>query len=147
MRVFFDASVVIAALLSPTGGSALLFQYLKSGRITGIISQTVIEEIIEEDKFNKIKKSKEEIEKFIAQSGLVVRVAISADEISLYQNEVDIEDAHLIAGANLTKCSHLVTLDKKHLLRADIQERFLPLKIVSPKDLLLELLHISTKSD
>lgn len=139
MRVFFDASVIIAALLSPSGGSAQLLKYIKLGKIVGIISQTVIEEVLEEDKFQRIKKSKREIEQFIINSRLIVRKPITPGEIEPYQGLIDIEDAHLIAGANLTRCGHLVTLDRKHLLRADIQKKFLPLKIVSPGELLEEL--------
>src|SRR3990167_356865 len=139
MRVFFDASVIIAALLSPSGGSYQLLKYVKLGKITGITSQTVIEEILEEDKFSRIKKSKREIEQFIAESRLIVRKPISAGEIEPYQGLVDIEDAHLIAGANLTRCRYLATLDKKHLLRNDIQRKFLPLKIASPGQLLESL--------
>ena len=138
-RVFFDASIIIAALLSKTGGSSLLFQYIKRGRIIGITSQTAIDETLEEDKPKRIKKSKEEIEQFIAHSGLVVRESITLEEIAPYKDLVEVEDAHLIAGAKLTRCTHLVTLDKKHLLREDIQKRFLPLLIVSPKELLEEI--------
>jgi len=53
---------------------------------------------------------------------------------------IDAEDAHLVAGANLTNCSHLVSLNKKHVLREDVKKRFSPLKIVSPKEVLQELL-------
>ena len=138
MRVYFDASVIIAAFLSPKGGSALLFKYIKAGKISGITSQTAIEEIL--DKTEKLKKPKEEIEHFIAASGLVVRKSINMEEILPYQDLVDLEDTHLIAGAHLTKCTHLVTLDQKHLLRSDIQEKFLPLRILSPKELLEEII-------
>ena len=140
MRVFFDASVIIAALLSPTGGSSLLFRYIKLRKIVGITSQTVIGEIIEEDKPEKIRKSKEEIERFIAQSDLIVTETITIEDILPYKDQVDVEDAHLIAGTKLTKCLYLVTLDKKHLLKKDIQERVLPLKLVSPKELLEEII-------
>ena len=136
MRVFFDASVIIAALLSPTGGSAKVFRFVKLGLIKGITSQTVIEEVLEEKHFPKIKRSREETETFIDQSGLIVRKPITVDEIDPYQSLVDIDDAHLIAGAVLTKCEYLVTLDKKHLLRVDTKEKFLPLRIISPKELL-----------
>src|SRR3989344_7468892 len=108
-RVFFDASVIIAALLSATGGSSLLFQYIKIGKIIGITSQTAIEETLEEDKPKRLRRSKEEIEQFIAQSGLIVRESITALEIMPYQGLVDVEDAQLIAGANFTKCPYLVT--------------------------------------
>jgi putative PIN family toxin of toxin-antitoxin system len=140
MRVYFDASVIIAALLSPFGGSSCLFKYIKRNVVAGITSQTVIDEILEEDKRGRLKKSKAEIEHFITQSGLIVRESITIGEIVPYQALVDVEDAHLLAGAVLTKCNYLVTLDKKHLLREDVQKRFLPLRIISPKELLEEII-------
>jgi putative PIN family toxin of toxin-antitoxin system len=136
MRVFFDASVIIAAFLSPQGGSSLLLQLVKRGDITGITSQTVVAEVLEEDKPTKLKRPREEIERFIAESGLLVREAITPAQIELCRDLIDAEDAHLVAGANLTNCSHLVSLDKKHVLREDIKEHFLPLRIVSPKEFL-----------
>lgn len=136
MRVFFDASVIIAALLSPTGGSSLLIKYLKKGKIIGVTSQTVVEEVLEEDKYYKLKKSRKEIENFVAQSGLIVCENITAEEVVPYLSKVDVEDAHLLAGANLTRCTYLVSLDKKHIVRPDLQKRFLPLRIVFPKELL-----------
>jgi putative PIN family toxin of toxin-antitoxin system len=108
MRVFFDASIIIAAFLSPTGGSALLFAFIKTGHIVGITSQTVIAEVLEADKPEKLHRSREEIEHFIAESGLVVREAVTPQEIEPYQQLIDAEDAHLIAGANQTKCAYLV---------------------------------------
>lgn len=139
MKVFFDASVVIAAILSSTGGSALLFAYIKVRIIKGITSLTVIDEILKEDKLTKLKLTKKELERFIADSGLLIRERIVSSDIDSYQGLIDIEDAHLIAGANLTGCEYLVTLDKKHLLNEDVRKRFLPLKIVSPKELLEEI--------
>ena len=85
MRVFFDASVIIAALLSAGGGSSQLLKYVKLGKIVAITSQTVIEEILEEDKFKRIKKSKREIKQFVADSRLIVRKSITTGEIEPYQ--------------------------------------------------------------
>jgi len=139
MRVFFDASVIIAALLSPTGGSSMLLQYIKTGTIIGITSQTALEEVLEEDKPKKLKRSREEIGEFIAHSGLIIRESITTKEIAFYKDDVDEEDAHLFAGALLTKCTYLVSLDKKHVLRPDIKKKFFPLRIVTPKELLEEI--------
>lgn len=139
MKVLFDASVIIAALLSPSGGSSLLFAYIKAETVKGITSLTVIDEILEEDKSKKLKLTKKELEQFITDSGLLIRERITSSDIDPYQGLVDIEDAHLIAGANLTGCEYLVTFDKKHLLNEAIRKRFLPLKIVSPKELLSEI--------
>ncbi len=141
MKVFFDVSIIIAAILSKTGGSALLFEYIKIDKIIGISSLTAIDEILEDDKSKKLNKSKEELEKFIASSGLLIRERINSQNITPYRGMIDIEDAHLIAGAKLTKCEYLVTLDKKRLLREDIQKRFLPLQIISPKELLEKIIN------
>ncbi len=137
MRVFFDASVIIAALLSSTGASSLLIKYVKAGRFTGVTSQTALNEVLH--KTDKIRKTKIEIKNFIAESGLLVIEEIDEDEIEHYKNRIDIEDAHLIAGANLSKCGYLVSLDKKHLLKDGIKKEFLPLKIVSTKELIEEI--------
>ncbi|MBI5123209.1 hypothetical protein HZA75_05110, partial [Candidatus Roizmanbacteria bacterium] len=37
--VFFNASVIIAGFISPTGGSAKLLQWTKENKITGVISE------------------------------------------------------------------------------------------------------------
>lgn len=144
MKIFFDASVLIAGLLSPTGGSYLLLSYLKSKKIVGVISMTVIEELIQEEVLIKMKLSKADIERFIVESGLLVREAITTEEIAPYKNKIDIDDAHLVVGARITRCSFLVTLDKKHLLNDAIRERFLPLRIVSPKEMLENITNITT---
>jgi len=99
----------------------------------------VIAEVLEEDKPKKLQRTRAQIEQFIADSGLVVREAIRLQEIAPYRHKIDAEDAHLIAGARLTKCDYLVSLDKKHVLRDDVRQQFLPLKIVSPKELLAVL--------
>ncbi|OGH19975.1 MAG: putative toxin-antitoxin system toxin component, PIN family [Candidatus Levybacteria bacterium RIFCSPHIGHO2_02_FULL_37_13] len=139
MRVFFDASVIIAALLSPTGGSSMLLQHIKSKVFIGITSQTVLEEILEKDKPKKLKRSYEKIGQFIVNSGLIIRESITAEEIEPFKDYVEEEDAHLFAGALLTKCAYLVSLDKKHVVRPDIKKKFLPLRIVTPKELLEEM--------
>ena len=122
---------------APTGGSSLLLRFIKTRTIVGITSQTVIEEVLEQE--SKLNKTKGEIANFIAASGLVVRESITLDEIRPYENLIDKEDAHLIAGAKRTKCTYLVSLDKRHVLQYEVRARFLPLKIVNPKELLQEL--------
>ncbi|MDO8569978.1 MAG: PIN domain-containing protein [Candidatus Daviesbacteria bacterium] len=132
-KIYLDASVIIAALLSPNGGSAKVIRLSSLGFFKAITSQTVIEEI--EEHTLKIKKDKREIKKFIADYKIIVREKLLLSDIEKI-GKVDIDDAHLIAGAKLTKCDFLVTLDKKHLLKEDIKRYFKPLKIVTPGELL-----------
>ncbi len=84
-RIFVDASVVIPALLSPKGGAGFIFRFIKAGRLIGITSQTVLDELLEADKEKKTKRSREEMLSFIAQSGLIIREAPTLEELMPYE--------------------------------------------------------------
>ncbi len=133
-KIFLDASVIIAAMLSPIGGSAKVIKLAQLDSWAQITSQTAIDEV--KDHIEKIGKSSEEIDQFIKDNNILVRKRIITSEIKYLEGLVDSTDAHLIAGANLTKCDYLLTLDKKHLLKEDIKNRFKPLKIINPEEFL-----------
>lgn len=138
IKVYFDASVIIAAMFSSQGGSAKLIQFARAGIVAGITSQTIIEEI--ESNSAKINKNPRQIRQFIKNSLILVRKRIILSETAVYENIVDADDAHVIAGAKLTKSDYLVTLDRKHLLKEGVKSKVKPIKIVTPKELLLKLI-------
>jgi len=138
MNVFFDDSIIIASLLSPTGGSSKLISYVHAGKIRGITSQTVIDEVLSHSL--KIGLSEQKILTFIVESKLLVRKRIIGKEIeSISKHMIDPDDAHVFAGAILTSSDILISLDKKHILHPDIQIQFSTLDICSPKELLSQL--------
>lgn len=137
VKVYLDASVIIAALLSPTGGSAKLLEFIKLGSIVGISSQNVIDEI--EEHSVKIRKSHKEIRKFIQDSFIIVREKIREAELEPLIDLIEEEDVHVAIGARLTKCDYLITLDKKHLLKEEVKKILKPVKVVTPKELLAKL--------
>lgn len=134
IRIYLDASVIIAAMLSPTGGSAKLIQFVRLGAVAGITSQTAIAEI--EENALKIGKTSSETRQFIFNNRIIVRKRINKTEEEPYQGLVEEEDIHIVAGAKLTKCDYLVTLDKKHLLKDEVKKLVKPLKVVNPKEYL-----------
>lgn len=131
-KVFLDASVIIAAILSSGGGSAKILSLASKGKILAIVSQTVVLEVLEHKE--KIGKTEAEINDFVLRSKIVVREEISYEEAGKYFESVEKDDAHLVAGARLTKCNYLISLDKKHVL--SLNDKFSPLKIVDPKEFL-----------
>lgn len=142
-NVFFDASVIIAAILSPTGGSAKLLTLAKNKTIVAITSQTVIDEVI--DHADKLHQTPEEILSYIKESDVLVRERVTQKEIEKVSAIVDPTDAHLLVGARGATCQYLVTLDKKHLLRADVRRSVAPIRIVNPKELLGKLVRVNRK--
>lgn len=134
IKVFLDASVIIAAMLSPTGGSAKVIKLGQLGSWAQITSQTVIDEV--KDHTEKIGKSAAEIDQFIKEHSVLMRKRLTKLDIKPYLGKVEQDDAHLIAGAKLTKCDYRITLDKRHLLKTDIKNRFKLLKIVNAQEFL-----------
>lgn len=134
-KIFFDASVLFVALYSQTGGSHALCMLVKKKLIVGITSQTVINEIL--DNAGKLPQNiPDRVEFFVADCGFVIRNEITDQEIAPFLNRVDAKDAHVVAGAILTQCDYLVTLDQKHLNNEQIKEKITGCTIISPRTLL-----------
>jgi putative PIN family toxin of toxin-antitoxin system len=139
IKVFFDASVIFSAINSKTGGSYYLLSLSKSRKIVAITSQTVVKEV--ENNLNKFKNlDKHRLHKAVVDFNLLVREKIKQEEISVFFKKVEKKDAHVLAGAISTNCDYLVTLDRKHLNNQKTKDSFSQLKILSPKELILQIL-------
>lgn len=64
---------------------------------------------------------------------------MTLDEIKSWVEKIEPKDAHVVAGAILTGCDYLVTLDKKHLNNPTIQQHVNEVEIIAPKELLYKL--------
>lgn len=136
-KVFLDASVIIAALLFPTGGSHTLIELGNAGFLHTITSQTVTDEVINNS--SKIKKTQKEIINFFAENAILVRERITASEIERFKEVIEFKDAHILAGAVSTRCTYIATLDRKHLLIPQVKRYIKPIKVATPKEILEEL--------
>lgn len=134
IKVFFDASVLIAALISSKGASRQLFKY-SSTKIVSIVSQTVINEV--KTNLHKFKGiTQRDLDNFISRNKIFVRRKVFKGEISQLVAFIEEKDAHVLAGAILTQCHYLVSLDKKHIVKNETKRHFKNLQIVLPRDLL-----------
>lgn len=124
-KVLFNASVIIAGHYSPNGGSGKLLGWVKSEKIEGIISETILDEV------------KRHIEK-CPDIFKTVSPAPNLISVKKYQKIVtDPGDAHLFTTAQETKADFLVSLDKKHVLI--LKDKIKKPKIVSPGELIESL--------
>ena len=135
-KVLFNASVILAGLKSPAGGSAKLLNFTKSGKITGVISEIILDEVIRN--CPKLALNTEKELKKINEIFTAISPAPRESFVNAWKNIViDYGDAHILASAKELKVDYLVTLDQKHLL--SIQRVVKSVKIVSPKDLIEKL--------
>lgn len=122
--VFFNASVILAGLHSPIGGSAKLLTLLKQKQIVGVISEIICDETL-----------RHTTSTHVFRLFPMILSAPTRDAVEKHSKMViDPGDAHVLASAHESKADYLVTLDKKHLLV--LQKTIKWVKIVSPKELL-----------
>ncbi len=135
--IFFNASVIIAGLISPSGGSGRLLRDAEEKQVTGVISEIILDEVLRH--WDKIGKSKSRIEQTVKRIFPKMHPIPKETTIEKYNGKtLDLGDAHVLASSDDSRCDYLVTLDKKHLLA--IAGKIKKFKIVSPGQLISLLL-------
>ena len=127
MKIFIDASVILAALGSKSGGSSLVLQLKVTKKV---VSQSILEEVFRNT--FKVGYTREEVNKLLVMNDIDVFPAPSSEEARRFFRIVGEKDAHVIASTLSAKAEIIVTLDKKHLLSKKIKG----LEIITPGELL-----------
>lgn len=134
-KVFFNASVILAGLRSPTGGSAKILGWSRKGKIRGIVSEVVLDEVFRKYKRVGIKKPA------LNNLKVIFSKIIPSPKNSLIERyekiALDFGDTHVFASGRETNADYLVSLDKKHIL--SLRRKIRKPKIVSPGQLIEEL--------
>jgi predicted nucleic acid-binding protein len=137
--VFLDASVLVAASHSPSGGSAVAIEVCQGRRFRAAVTSLVLLEAR-----NNIaqKFGAEELVRFYQQLAAMqpeVTPAPSAERIAECAPLTTKKDAHVLAAALNCRASYLLTLDKRHLLTPAVQSAGLPVEVMAPGDFLKQL--------
>lgn len=134
--VFFNASVILAGLASPTGASAEILGWVKKGKIAGAISEIILDEV--KRRSEKIGIGSQEAETQTLSIFHLVHPAPAKSTVAKYDSVVaDMGDSHVLASADETAADFLVSLDKKHILI--LEDKIKKFKIVSPGKLIQTL--------
>ena len=132
-KVFFNASVILAGLNSPTGGSGKLLSWCRSRKINGVISEIIVNEAIRHSA--KIDVKPTHLQLILKTIFSQIQTAPAEKNVAKFGKIViDPGDAHILASCYEIKPDFLVTLDKKHLLI--LTKKIKWVKIVSPGELI-----------
>lgn len=132
-KVFFNASVILAGLASPGGGSAKLLGWGQQKRFRGIISEIIADEVMR--RASKLGIGTAQASTMLYRGFAVVMPPPTVDLVDRYKAMViDHGDAHVLASAWASKSDFLVSLDKKHIL--SLKKKIKTVKIVSPGELI-----------
>lgn len=131
--VFFNASVILAGLSSPEGGSAKLLKYSKTGIIHGVISEIILDEATR--RAGKVNLTAGYVQKNVFNIFKNILPPPKLTDVHKFSKIVkDPGDMHVLASAAEAKVQFLVSLDKKHILI--LTNKIKKYKICSPKELL-----------
>jgi len=138
--LFLDASVLVAAAHSPTGGSALVLEICAGGHFRGALTLKVLLEARHniQDKFGEA-----ELLRFYRQLALMEPLMVpppSAGSLKLCAGVIAEKDAHVLAAALGSHAGYLLTLDRRHFLTPAVQAFAAPMRIATPGDFLQALL-------
>lgn len=142
MKLFFDASVLIAGAHSATGGSGYLLEACRRGRFKPVVTRLVL---IEAERNIKAKLGAEDLLRFYQLLGSVdfaIEPPVSAEEIADYSHLIEGKDAHVLAAAVRSGARFLLTLDTKHFMTEGLSKADLGLIIVTPGDFIKAYLDI-----
>lgn len=132
-RVFFNASVILAGLKSPAGGSGKVLSWSKGQKVDGIISEIVVDEAMRHADTIGMKSA--QVRLMLKNIFSRIYPAPEKENVTKFNKIViDPGDAHVLASCYEIKTDYLVTLDKKHLLI--LQKKIKWVKIVSPVELI-----------
>jgi len=130
IRAFVDASVLVAAVFSPTGGASALLEMAIRGRIDLLISNDIVEEVKRNvpmlaDKFQEL------LELVPFNYG-----TLAIEDVTEVMDYTVAKDAHVVAAAKKAAVDYLVTFDEKHLLHNNELRRSVKFGMLKPGDLL-----------
>ena len=140
-KLFLDASTLIAAAASPDGGSSIVVELCALGKAKALVTRLVLIEVernIQEKLgenvllryFNLLARLDPVLVPFPSEEALQNASALVAEK-----------DAHVLAGARESRSTHLITLDRKHLLLEKVRQGALPIIVCTPGDYLQEFLN------
>lgn len=137
-KVFLDTSVIIAAVLSPTGGGRALFYLGEAGILRLVVGPNVLREADEVVR-RKMPQSLSLLAQLLAAGLVETCSAPTKQQVEAAQTFVQYSpDAYVLAEAIQARPDWFITHDKEHFLKSRLNEG-LPFKAGTPGDLLQKL--------
>lgn len=129
VNLFLDSSVLFTAVNSSFGGSAKLFT-LENVRF--YVSRIVLHEV---EKNVRKKLGEMYVERFLrlVEQVQIMRGLASEGEVKRAQEVIVVKDSVILADFKRSKCSHLITLDKRDFLQEKVLAFVKPKRVITPK--------------
>lgn len=133
LKIFADSDVIISSLISSTGAAFLLLN--QTDEIQSYISNVSLQElkiVVERLNLSEIK-----LNNLISNKFSIVQLNRSLNEVKSEFSKyvLDIDDAHIVAGAQEASAQFLISYNTKHFKADKLKEKF-NLILTTPANLL-----------
>ncbi|OGL77892.1 hypothetical protein A3J43_02945 [Candidatus Uhrbacteria bacterium RIFCSPHIGHO2_12_FULL_54_23] len=134
-RILIDSSVIIAGLLSPSGGSAKVLNACREGGVFCYLSPAIRNEVVRNLPANQ-PSLKEQFERYASSCQTA---EVKDEELNEFVGIVDEKDIHVIIAARNAGADVIVSLNRKHLLDNMRIRNVIHVRIITPKTLIREI--------
>jgi putative PIN family toxin of toxin-antitoxin system len=134
VRVFLDTNVIFSGLYSSRGAPAAILERFIEGRISVVISQQVLEELVRTIK-EKLPEGLPALRKLLTGGPPEIQADPSSEQIEKLTGKLQFADAAILAAAINARVDYFITGDSHFLENADIAKEC-GLKIVTPAQFL-----------
>ena len=133
-RVFLDSNVIFSGLYSSKGAPGIILEHFIEGKLTVVISQQVLEEVVRTIK-EKLPEALPSLRRLLVSVPLEIREDSDAEEVVRWAEVIHPEDAAILAAAVAAQPDYLVTGDQHFFENPSIVEKT-GLQIVTPAQFL-----------
>ncbi len=137
VKVFLDSSVIMAALISSSGGSFRICRESSNGKLQAAINRYVHEEVIGVVS-RKYPAKLEHLPVLLQWSRIAVLPNPRAKLVKQALQIIHPKDAAVLAGAMEAKAEFLISLDRKDFFTQTLRNAHLPLIISTPQEFFQE---------
>ncbi|MDD5701330.1 MAG: putative toxin-antitoxin system toxin component, PIN family [Dehalococcoidales bacterium] len=121
-RVFLDTNVIFSGIYSSQGAPGAILKHFVEGRISVVVSQQVLEEVIRTIK-EKLPEALPALKRLLVNAPPEVGAAPSPEAIQRWTNEIHPDDAIILSTAIAVKPDYFITGDSHFLENQTIRDR------------------------
>ena len=146
LRLFLDASVIIAGIASLTGASGIILSLCEAGQVQAVVSEAVLDEC-QRNLQRKLPEMMPRFQRVMEALKLEVVPYPSLERVRRCEVIIHRKDAHILAAAIEARPDYLITLDVTHFLKDPSVGQKSGLRIVSPGDFLNEVIRAGSMGE
>jgi predicted nucleic acid-binding protein len=136
--LFFDASCLIAASGSPSGGSSYLLSLCTAGLLRGAVSPLALLEAFRNIQSKMGQSAARAFEALLTGTPLIIGELPGEPDLIVFSQIVDRKDAHVLSACVQIGVDFLITLDKKLIVQ--VNDSLIRLQALSPGEFITAIL-------